>query len=126
ALAPDFLSPLGGTPEDEDEARLMFGQLDRERTVANGVAAIAYLEGLEDTNGKVGAVGFCWGGGMVNSLAVNTPALDAAVAYYGAQPDPGGVERIEAPLLLHYAGLDERINAGIDAFREALEAAGKE
>ena len=126
ALAPDFLSPLGGTPEDEDEARLMFGQLDRERTVANGVAAIAYLEGLEDTNGKVGAVGFCWGGGMVNSLAVNTPALDAAVAYYGAQPDPGEVERIEAPLLLHYAGLDERINAGIDAFREALEAAGKE
>ncbi|MCT8990854.1 dienelactone hydrolase family protein [Chelativorans sp. SCAU2101] len=126
ALAPDFLSPLGGTPEDEDEARSMFGELDRGQTIANGVATIAYLKGLEGTNGKVGAIGFCWGGGMVNSLAVNAPELDAAVAYYGAQPDPEEVEQIEAPLLLHYAGLDERINAGIHAFREALEAAGKE
>lgn len=126
ALAPDFLSPLGGTPEDEDEARSMFGELDRGQTIANGVATIAYLKGLEGTNGKVGAIGFCWGGGMVNSLAVNAPELDAAVAYYGAQPDPQEVEQIEAPLLLHYAGLDERINAGIHAFREALEAAGKE
>lgn len=126
ALAPDFLSPLGGTPEDEDEARSMFGELDRGQTIANGLATIAYLKGLEGTNGKVGAIGFCWGGGMVNSLAVNAPELDAAVAYYGAQPDPQEVEQIEAPLLLHYAGLDERINAGIHAFREALEAAGKE
>lgn len=126
ALAPDFLSPLGGTPEDEDEARSMFGELDRGQTIANGVATIAYLKGLEGTNGKVGAIGFCWGGGMVNSLAVNAPELNAAVAYYGAQPDPQEVEQIEAPLLLHYAGLDERINAGIHAFREALEAAGKE
>ena len=126
ALAPDFLSPLGGTPEDEDEARSMFGELDRGQTIANGVATIAYLKGLEGTNGKVGAIGFCWGGGMVNSLAVNAPELDAAVAYYGAHPDPEEVEQIEAPLLLHYAGLDERINAGIHAFREALEAAGKE
>lgn len=126
ALAPDFLSPLGGTPEDEDEARSMFGELDRGQTIANGVATIAYLKGLEGTNGKVGAIGFCWGGGMVNSLAVNAPELNAAVAYYGAQPDPEEVEQIEAPLLLHYAGLDERINAGIHAFREALEAAGKE
>lgn len=126
ALAPDFLSPLGGTPEDEDEARSMFGELDRGQTIANGLATIAYLKGLEGTNGKVGAIGFCWGGGMVNSLAVNAPELDAAVAYYGAQPDPEEVEQIEAPLLLHYAGLDERINAGIHAFREALEAAGKE
>lgn len=101
ALAPDFLSPLGGTPEDEDEARSMFGELDRGQTIANGVATIAYLKGLEGTNGKVGAIGFCWGGGMVNSLAVNAPELNAAVAYYGAQPDPQEVEQIEAPLLLH-------------------------
>jgi carboxymethylenebutenolidase len=126
ALAPDFLSPLGGTPEDEDEARSMFGQLDSEQTVANGVAAIAYLEGLEGTNGNVGAIGFCWGGGMVGNLAVNAPDLDAGVVYYGSQPDPEEVESISAPLLLHYAGLDERINAGIEAFRSALDASGKE
>ncbi|WP_159592035.1 dienelactone hydrolase family protein [Chelativorans xinjiangense] len=126
ALAPDFLSPLGGTPEDEDEARSMFGQLDPEQTVANGVATIEFLEGHEETNGNVGAVGFCWGGGTVNSLAVNAPSLDAAVAYYGAQPDPEDVQNINAPLLLHYAGLDERINAGIEEYREALEAAGAE
>jgi len=74
----------------------------------------------------VGAVGFCWGGGTVNALAVNAPSLDAAVAYYGSQPDPERVADIKAPLLLHYAGLDERINAGIDGFRNALDAAGKE
>lgn len=126
ALAPDFLSPLGGTPEDEDAARAMFGELDRAQTVANGMAAIAFLENHEATNGNVGAVGFCWGGGMVNSLAVNAPSLDAAVAYYGAQPDPQEVERISAPLMLHYAGLDERINAGIEDFTAALDAAGKD
>ncbi|MCT7375044.1 dienelactone hydrolase family protein [Chelativorans salis] len=126
ALAPDFLSPLGGTPEDEDEARSMFGQLDRQQTVANGVATITYLEEHEETNGNVGAVGFCWGGGVVNILAVNAPSLDAAVAYYGAQPDPEDVENIDTPLLLHYAGLDERINAGIEEYREALEAGGAE
>ncbi|MCT8996896.1 dienelactone hydrolase family protein [Chelativorans intermedius] len=126
ALAPDFLSPLGGTPEDEDAARAMFGELDRAQTVANGMAAIAFLENHEATNGNVGAVGFCWGGGMVNSLAVNAPSLDAAVAYYGAQPDPQEVERISAPLMLHYAGLDERINAGIEDFAAALDAAGKD
>ncbi|MDZ5698185.1 dienelactone hydrolase family protein [Chelativorans sp. M5D2P16] len=126
ALAPDFLSPLGGTPDDEDQARQMFGELDREQTVANGVATIAFLEEHEDANGNVGAVGFCWGGGMVNRLAVGAPSLDAAVAYYGAQPEAEQVESIEAPLLLHYAGLDERINAGIEEYRNALEAAAKD
>lgn len=126
ALAPDFLSPLGGTPDDEDEARNMFGDLDPEQTVANGVATIEYLENQDFTNGNVGAVGFCWGGGTVNNLAVNTPSLDAAVAYYGSQPDPEEVGNISAPLLLHYAGLDDRINAGIDQYREALDEAGKD
>ena len=126
ALAPDYLSPLGGTPEDEEKARGMFGQLDRAGVVANGVATVEFLEKHELTNGKVGAMGFCWGGGTVNDLAVASPALDAAVAYYGRQADTAEVSKIEAPLLLHYAGQDERINAGIDAYRTALEAAGKE
>ncbi len=124
ALAPDYLSPVGGTPEDEDKAREMIGQLDAAQTVANGVATVAFLKGSELTNGKVGAVGFCWGGGAVNALAVNAPDLAAGVAYYGRQADPADASKIEASLLLHYAGIDERINAGIDAYREALDAAG--
>lgn len=126
ALAVDFLSPLGGTPSDEDKARSMIGELDGAQTVANATAARAFLASHDGTNGKVGAVGFCWGGGLVNSLAVADPDLDAAVAYYGRQPDAGEVSFIEAPLLLHYAGLDDRINAGIDAYRAALEENGKE
>ncbi|WP_353645479.1 dienelactone hydrolase family protein [Mesorhizobium sp. WSM2239] len=126
ALAPDFLSPLGGTPEDEDIAREMIGQLDAAQTIANGVATVAFLENHEAGNGKVGAVGFCWGGGAVNDLAVNAPDLDAAVAYYGRQAAAEDAAKIQAPLLLHYAGQDERINAGIDAYKAALEAAGKE
>ena len=126
ALAPDFLSPLGGTPADEDKARDMFTKLDPARVVADGVATVAYLKGYEYGNGKVGAVGFCWGGGTVNMLAVNSPDLAAAVAYYGAQPKAEDVPKIKAALLLHYAGLDERINAGIDAFRKALDANHKQ
>jgi carboxymethylenebutenolidase len=126
ALAPDFLSPLGGTPADEEQARGMFSQLDPAKTVANGVATVAFLKGHESGNGKVGAVGFCWGGGTVNTLAVNSPDLAAAVAYYGAQPNPDVVPQIQAALLLHYAGEDARINAGIEAYKAALEAAGKE
>jgi carboxymethylenebutenolidase len=127
ALAPDYLSPLGGTPSDEEKAREMFGELDPAKTAANGVATIAYIKSQDYSNGKVGAVGFCWGGGTVNLLAVNAPDLDAGVAYYGAQPkDAAAVAKIEAPLLLHYAGQDERINAGIDAYKAALEAGGKE
>lgn len=126
ALAPDFLSPAGGTPDNEDEARQMIGALDQGATVANAVATVEFLAGHEAGNGKVGAVGFCWGGGMVNQLAVNAPELDAGVVYYGRQPDSRDVPRIEAPLLLHYAGLDDRINAGMEDYRAALEEAGKD
>ncbi|MDP2354506.1 MAG: dienelactone hydrolase family protein [Beijerinckiaceae bacterium] len=123
ALAPDFLQPLGGTPEDEDVGRDMIGKLDRAETVKNAVAAVAYLKKHSDGNGKVGAVGFCWGGGIVNAAAVASgDQLDACVAYYGAQPKADDVSKIKANMMLHYAGLDERINAGIDAFRAALEA----
>lgn len=125
ALAPDFLSPLGGTPQDEDKARDLFSTLDMTAAVNNAEASRAYLAGYEQANGQVGVVGFCWGGGLVNRLAVASPALGAAVAYYGAQPPADQVSSIEAPLLLHYAGLDERINAGIEAYKAALEAAGK-
>jgi carboxymethylenebutenolidase len=125
ALAPDLLSPLGGTPEDEDKARDMIGKLDASATVANSEASVAYLSKLDTTNGNVGAIGFCWGGGVVNQLAVQSPELKAGVAYYGAQPAAADVRKIKAALMLHYAGLDDRINAGIDAYKKALEASGK-
>src|SRR5690606_4405432 len=125
ALAPDFLSPAGGTPADEDQAREMIGKLDAAATVADAQASLKFLADLEGTNGKVGAIGFCWGGGLVNRLATRAPDLKAGVAYYGAQAPAEDVPAIEAALMLHYAGLDDRINAGIDAYREALEANGK-
>lgn len=125
ALAPDFLSPLGGTPEDEDKARDMFTNLDPTLTAANAEASLAYLAKADGTNGKVGAVGFCWGGGLVNRFATISPELKAGVAYYGAQPPASDVPKIRAALLLHYAGLDDRINAGIDAYRKELQAGGK-
>lgn len=125
ALAPDFLSPQGGTPENEDQARDMFSKLDAATTVANGEATVVYLSKLEAANGNVGAIGFCWGGGAVNNLAVKSPELKAGVAYYGAQPPASDVPNIKAALLLHYAGLDDRINAGIDAYKKALEENGK-
>ena len=125
ALAPDFLSPAGGTPSDEDKAREMFSTLDMGVAVANGEATRAFLAAHEKVNGKVGAIGFCWGGGMVNRMAVASPELGAGVAYYGSQPPAEDVPNIKAPLMLHYAGLDERINAGIDAYRAALEKNGK-
>ena len=124
ALAPDLLSPAGGTPDNEDQARDLIGKLDPVSTVKNVVAAVAWLRTLPEGNGKVGAVGFCWGGGMVNQLAVNDPTLDAGVAYYGAQPDAAAAARIKAPLLLHYGALDDRIDAGIPAYKAALEKAG--
>ncbi|MDQ6433507.1 dienelactone hydrolase family protein [Mesorhizobium sp. LHD-90] len=127
ALAVDFLSPLGGTPPDEEKAREMFSQLDPAKTAANGVATVTWLKGQDWSNGKVGAVGFCWGGGTVNNLAIASPDLVAGVAYYGAQPkDAAAIANVKAALLLHYAGQDERINAGIDAYKAALTAAGKE
>lgn len=126
AVAPDFLSSAGGTPPDEDAAREMIGGLDGARTVAEAVGSREWLAAMSGSNGRVGAVGFCWGGGLVNSLAVADPELAAGVAYYGRQADASDVPGIKAALLLHYAGLDERINAGIDAYRKALEAAGVE
>jgi len=125
ALGLDYLSPAGGTPSDEDKARDMIGQLNAADLVAASKAAVAYLKSRPDSNGKVGAVGFCWGGGQVNQLAVADPELSAGVAYYGAQPKAEQVAAIKAPLLLHYGGLDERINAGIPAFEKALKEDGK-
>jgi len=124
-LGVDMLSPLGGTPANEDMAREMFGKLDAGQTVQNLVAAVTFLGKHAQGNGKVGAVGFCWGGGMVGELAVHSPDLDAGVVYYGRQPAAADVPKIQAPLLLHYGGLDTRINAGIPAFEEALKNAGK-
>ncbi|RWC40310.1 MAG: dienelactone hydrolase family protein [Mesorhizobium sp.] len=123
ALAPDFMTPLGGTPADENRTRDLFSKLDPAQVGANAVATVAFLKEHADGNGKVGAVGFCWGGGTVNTLAANTPDLAAAVAYYGMQPKADDVPKIKAALLLHYAGLDTRINAGIDAFKKELDAA---
>src|SRR3546814_16553086 len=112
-LGVDFLSPAGGTPADEDKAREMIGQLDMDQTVQNAVAAVDYLANHPASNGKVGAVGFCWGGAMAHQVAVNAPAVAATVAYYGRQPTPEQVAHIEAPVMLHYAGMGERITAGL-------------
>ena len=122
ALAPDFLSPIGGTPADEDEARRVITRVDPADNVANAVAAVKFLEANDRTTGKVGVIGFCWGGGLANEVAVNSPEVDAVVAFYGRQPEADAVAKIKAPLLLHYAGLDQRINAGIDDYKKALEA----
>lgn len=125
ALAPDFLSPLGGTPTDEDKAREMIGQLNREQTIANGVKSIEFLDRHKRSTGKVGAVGFCWGGGMVNALAIAAGSkLQAAVPYYGPVPaDLTQVRKIRAKMMLQYAGNDERINAGLPAYKKALTKA---
>jgi carboxymethylenebutenolidase len=126
ALAVDFLSPAGGTPQDEDKAREMIGQLDQDQTVANAVAAVEYLKTRDDSNGKVGAIGFCWGGGIINQLAAASADLAAGVSYYGRQLEAEKVPQVKAALMLHYAGLDDRINAGIDAYKKALDANGKD
>jgi carboxymethylenebutenolidase len=120
ALAVDFLSPLGGTPEDEDTAREMVSELKPEDNIANAVAARGWLSGHPRTTERVAAIGFCWGGALVNQLAVADPELRAGIVYYGRQPDTADVPRIKAAMLLHYAGLDERINAGLQEYRSAL------
>jgi carboxymethylenebutenolidase len=122
AFAPDALSPVGGTPADEDKAREMIYELDPDATVARLAAAVPFLAAHEGSTGKVGAVGFCWGGGMVNELAAAGTGLAAGVPYYGRQLPADQVPKIAAPLCLQYAGLDERINAGIDDFVAALKA----
>ena len=124
ALGVDFLSSQGGSPDDPDRARDMIGTLPGDEATATAVAAASFLRGHELTTGKVGAVGFCWGGAIVNALAVADPMLDAGVAFYGRQAPAADVPRIRAALMLHYAGLDERINAGIGEYEAALKAAG--
>ena len=124
ALAPDALSPLGGTPDNQDEARSKIGELDNEKTIKDIVAAVKYLKTHPNSTGRVGCTGFCWGGGMTNQVAVNAPDLVAAVPYYGRQPAAEDVPKIKAAVLAHYGELDDRINAGIPAFEEALKSAG--
>jgi carboxymethylenebutenolidase len=123
AMAPDALSPLGGTPKDPDQARSMINSLDSASTIDNFTAAVTYLKTHPHSTGKVGVVGFCWGGAMANQVVVNSSDVTAAVPYYGRQPAAEDVPKIKASLLLHYAGLDERINAGIPAFESALKKA---
>ena len=125
AYAVDMLSPFGGTPADEDKARDMFGTLKPDETATQLAAAVPFLAAHAESTGNVGAVGFCWGGGMVNRIAVLAPELKAGVAYYGLQVPADQVAAIRAPLLLHYAGLDQRVNAGIAAYEAALKANGK-
>ena len=124
-LGIDALSPEGGTPADEDKAREMIGALAADKAAARIAAAVRFLAGHPQSTGKVGAIGFCWGGGMVNAVAALEPALGAGAAYYGRQLPAEKVGGIKAALQLHYAGKDERINAGIPAYKAALEAAGK-
>ena len=126
AIAPDALSPVGGTPEDSEKAPALIGQLDKEKTIKNYLAAVKYLKTHPLSTGKVGVVGFCWGGAMANQVAVHSPDVVAVVPYYGAAPAPEDVPKIKASLLLHYAGLDERINSGIPAFEAALKATSVE
>jgi carboxymethylenebutenolidase len=127
ALAPDALSPLGGTPENDlNKAVSMIRELDQQKTVKNLTAAVKYLETHPNSNGKVGCTGFCWGGAMTNQVAVNAPTLKAAVPYYGRQPAAEDVPKIKAPVLAHYAENDQGINQGIAAFEEALKKAGIE
>ncbi len=125
ALGPDFLSPAGGTPTNEDAARDLIGGLDPQETLDNALATLAFLQAHEAITGKVGCVGFCWGGGLTNRLATNAPELAAAVPFYGSVPPVEQVPNIAAPLLLQYAELDERINAGIPEYEAALQAADK-
>jgi carboxymethylenebutenolidase len=123
ALAPDALSSVGGTPSDEDEARVEIGRLDRDATVRTFVAGVAYLKSRPDAAGPVGAVGFGWGGGVVNLLAVAAPDLAAGVPFYGMVAPYADVPRIKARLQLHYAGYDPRINAGVPEYEAALKRA---
>jgi carboxymethylenebutenolidase len=126
AVAPDFLSPVGGTPADQDAAREAIGKLDLGQAVADGVATLRLLAMLPGANGKVGTVGFCWGGAMVNRLAAGAGgALKAGVPFYGSGLDPALAPKVEAAMLLHFAGLDERVNNTGLPWSEALRAAGK-
>lgn len=124
ALAPDALFPLGGYPGDEDKARELFPKLDQTKTREDFLAAAAWLKAQPDGNGRLGATGFCYGGGITNFLATRLPDLRAAVPFYGAQPSAEDTAKIKAPLLIHYAENDERINTGWPAWEGALKSAG--
>ena len=124
AFAPDALAPLGGYPGNEDQGREMFARLDERKRTEDLMAAVDFVKSRPDSSGKVGAVGFCFGGGIVNLMATRFPDLAAAVPYYGEQPPAADVAKIKAPLLIHYAGNDPRINAGWPAFEEALKKNG--
>jgi carboxymethylenebutenolidase len=126
SIAPDALTPLGGYPGDDDKGREMQSKRDKNEMLENFVDAFEYLKKLPDCNGKIGAVGFCFGGGIVNLMAVRLPDLAAAVPFYGAQPPADQVPNIKAPLLIHYAGLDTRVNEGWPAYEAALKANKKE
>ena len=126
ALGPDGLTPLGGYPGNDEQGREMQASLDGAKLMADFFAAFEFLRDHEGSTGKVGAVGFCYGGGVCNALAVAYPDLAASVPFYGRQPNAEDVPAIEAPLMIHYAGLDERINAGWDAYSQALRANQKE
>jgi carboxymethylenebutenolidase len=125
SFAPDMLTPLGGTPADEDQARDMFAALNLDETARRAAAAVPFLEHHLESTGNVGAVGFCWGGGIINRITVLAPDLKAGAVYYGLQVPAETVAAIRAPLLLHYAGLDQRVNAGIAAYEAALKANNK-
>jgi len=126
AMAPDALTPLGGTPEDFEKVPTIIQKLDGQSTIQNYLAAVKYLKTHPASTGKVGVIGFCWGGAMANQVAVNSPDVLAVVPYYGRQPASEDVPKIKASLLLHYAGLDEGINKGIPAFEAALKKASIE
>lgn len=122
AIAPNALAPLGGTPENADEARTKFQELKAEDNLQNFIRVFDHLDTRKDTNGNYGTVGFCWGGAMANNLAVNVPKLKAAVPFYGNQPKTEDVPKIKAAIQLHYAEMDQRVNAGIAAYEAALKA----
>jgi len=124
ALAPDALTPLGGYPGDEDKARAEFAKLDQAKTREDFLASAAWLRARADGNGKLGAVGFCYGGGVVHWMATRLPDLRAAVPFYGNSPVPEEAAKVKAPLLVHLAAVDERINAAWPAYEAALKAAG--
>lgn len=125
SLAPDALTPLGGYPGNDDEGRAMQAKRTREEMLEDFIAAYEFLKNHPDCNGKVGVVGFCFGGWISNMMAVRIPDLKAAVPYYGGQPEAADVAQIQAPLLVIYAELDERVNAGWPAYEAALKAQGK-
>jgi len=124
AFAPDALTPLGGYPGDEDKARELFAKLDQRKCTEDFVAAVTYLKGRDDCSGKLGVVGFCYGGGMTHTLTTRLPELNAAVPFYGNQPPVEDAAKVKTPLLIHFAAVDERINASWPAYEAALKAAG--